>query len=127
MVDRKQAELLLDMAKKDLRALGGMSDSAVFADEIFGFHVQQAAEKGLKAWIALSGFEVPRTHILSTLLDMLERQEEDVENYWHLVEYQIFAVQFRYEALGSQSDPIDRESAIEGIRSLLQQVDHRMS
>lgn len=39
---------------KDLRALQGMSDPDVFADEVFGFHAQQAAEKALKAWLAVS-------------------------------------------------------------------------
>lgn len=33
------------MADKDLAALAGMSDPTVFADEIFGFHAQQAADK----------------------------------------------------------------------------------
>lgn len=40
---------LLAAAHKDLRARQGMSDSSIFADEIFGFHAQQAAGKALKA------------------------------------------------------------------------------
>lgn len=127
MVDRKQAELLLDMARKDLRALEGMLDREVFADEIFGFHVQQAAEKALKAWIAFCGLEIPRTHILSALLDILEGEGKVVEVYWNLLEYQVFAVQFRYEALGAQIEPIDRKTAVEAIQMLLQQVDQRMT
>jgi HEPN domain-containing protein len=127
MVDRKQAALLLDMARKDLRALEGMEDREVFADEIFGFHVQQAAEKGLKAWIALRGLDIPRTHILSILLDILEGEGEAVEADWNLLEYQVFAVQFRYEALGTQIEPIDRKTAVEAIQMLLQQVDRRMT
>jgi HEPN domain-containing protein len=127
MVDRKQARLLLDMAKKDLGALEGMADRNVFADEIFGFHVQQAAEKGLKAWIALCGMEIPRSHILSALLDILEGEGEAVDGYWNLLEYQVFAVQFRYEALSTQIEPIDRKTAVEAIQMLLQQVDQRMT
>jgi HEPN domain-containing protein len=127
MVDRKQARLLLDMAMKDLGALGGMADRNVFADEIFGFHVQQAAEKGLKAWVALCGLDIPRTHILSALLDLLEGEGEAVEGYWSLLEYQIFAVQFRYEALDTQIEPIDRKTAVEAIQKLLQQVEQRMT
>jgi HEPN domain-containing protein len=88
MTDLKQARLLLEMAEKDLRALRGMADPETFAEEIFGFHVQQAAEKVLKAWAALRGLEVPRTHLLSVLLDQLGRCGEDVERYWNLVEYQ---------------------------------------
>ena len=50
MSDLKQARVLLTSAERDISALRGMADAAVFADEIFGFHAQQAAEKLLKAW-----------------------------------------------------------------------------
>lgn len=65
MVDFEHALLLLNMGRKDLSALRGMRNLDVFAEEIFGFHVQQAAEKILKAWIALTGETVPRTHVLA--------------------------------------------------------------
>ena len=42
MRDREDAQLLLAVARRDLTALGGMADAAVFADEIFGFLAQQA-------------------------------------------------------------------------------------
>ena len=45
MSDPKQARVLLEAAERDISALRGMGDAAVFADEIFGFHAQQAAEK----------------------------------------------------------------------------------
>ncbi|MCL5271298.1 MAG: hypothetical protein M1457_12290 [bacterium] len=48
MAPSDEARQLLAAAAKDRRALGGMADAAVFADEVFGFHAQQAAEKGLK-------------------------------------------------------------------------------
>ena len=44
MSDLKQARVLLMSAEQDISALRGMADAAVFADEIFGFHAQQAAE-----------------------------------------------------------------------------------
>jgi len=44
MSDIKQATAMLRMAHRDLKALGGMQDAVVFADEIFGFHVQQAVK-----------------------------------------------------------------------------------
>jgi HEPN domain-containing protein len=55
MSDRDHACLIFEMAKKDLSALEGMLNKQNFADEIFGFHAQQAIEKCLKAWIALLG------------------------------------------------------------------------
>ena len=45
MSDRKHAELMLDKAETDLRALRGMGDAEQFADEIFGFHAQQGPKK----------------------------------------------------------------------------------
>jgi len=42
--DREHAHALLEMAQKDGRALSGMTDADVFADEIFGFHAQQAVD-----------------------------------------------------------------------------------
>ena len=44
MSDLKQARVLLMSAERDISTLRGMADVAVFADESFGFHAQQAAE-----------------------------------------------------------------------------------
>ena len=48
MSDLEEARTLFEAAERDLSALRGMHDSSIFADEIFGFHAQQAAEKFLK-------------------------------------------------------------------------------
>lgn len=122
MADLKQARLLLEMAGMDLRALKGMADPETFTEEIFGFHVQQAAEKALKAWIALHGQDVPRTHLLSTLLDQLGQNGEDVERLWNLVEYQMFAVQYRYETIGQRADAIDRVEAVRLVEDVVAEV-----
>lgn len=79
--DRDEAYILLLAARKDWRALSGMRDETIFADEIFGFHAQQAVEKTLKAWLALCGVAYPRTHDISLLLSVLRMQEQDVEEY----------------------------------------------
>lgn len=72
MSDRDQANDLLQAASRDLRALAGMGDANQFADEIFGFHVQQAAEKCLKAWIGLQNEEYPFTTTVETILNQTE-------------------------------------------------------
>jgi HEPN domain-containing protein len=46
-----QAEKLLLMASKDMKAMELMMSPEAIDDEIFGFHAQQAVEKSLKAWI----------------------------------------------------------------------------
>lgn len=46
MRDIKQARAMLRMAHRDFTALMGMArDTAAFADEIFGFHAQQALRR----------------------------------------------------------------------------------
>lgn len=64
MPNRAEIELLLTMARKDLKALSGMTDADIFAEEIFGFHAQQAIEKALKAWLTWLDVEYPRTHMI---------------------------------------------------------------
>jgi hypothetical protein len=46
-----QAEQLLLMVSKDIKAMDLMITPESIDDEIFGFHAQQAVEKSLKAWI----------------------------------------------------------------------------
>ena len=55
MSDPKQARVLLEAAERDYSALCGMGDATIFADEIFGFHVQQALEKSLKPCLLYMG------------------------------------------------------------------------
>lgn len=122
MSERENAAALLAMAEKDLRALGGMSDAEVFAEEVFGFHAQQAAEKALKAWIAALGQEYPLTHNLATLITVLQGHGVEVEALWDLVEYNPFGVQFRYQALEEEEPPLDREVAVGQLSQLLGRV-----
>ena len=45
MLDLDAAGELLTAADRDLSALRGMEDTTVFADEIAGFHAQQAVQR----------------------------------------------------------------------------------
>jgi hypothetical protein len=111
------------MAGKDFDALRGMVGSPLFADEIFGFHAQQAIEKALKAWLAAQGIAFPLTHDLSRLFDLLEENGADVSLFWPLVQYTVYAVQARYEAgLMEAEAPIDRMAVIAEVRKLLDSV-----
>ena len=116
------ARAMLSMAERDLRALKGMDDATVFDDEIFGFHVQQAIEKSLKAWIIAIGVESPFIHNLARLLAILEENGCDVESFWDLVEYTAYAVTFRYDAAEMTDDPLDRSDASEKAQRLYDHV-----
>jgi HEPN domain-containing protein len=104
------AKLLLLMASKDLKALDLMIMPESVDDEIFGFHAQQAVEKTLKAWISLSGC--------------------DIENLKDLISLNAFAAQFRYEALETDDEPLDRQGmrvrvqhAFDTVQAVLGQIE----
>jgi HEPN domain-containing protein len=62
---------LLRAAHADLRATRLLAADPDQANEIVGFHAQQTVEKAIKAVLVASGAEIPYTHDLSLLLDIL--------------------------------------------------------
>ena len=102
-----------------------MSDAETFADEIFGFHAQQAAEKLLKAWLALLGATYPTTHNLARLLALLQTFGVDVARFRPLADYTPYAVQFRYAPSDPAATPLDRPAAVAGIEALLSEIRRR--
>lgn len=103
-----EARQLLAAANKDWRALDGMTDTEVFADEIFGFHAQQAVEKALKAWLCSLDIEYPHTHDISLLLRMIENGGHNVEPLFDLIMFNPYAVQYRYDAFDDYGEALDR-------------------
>ncbi len=122
MNDHDHARVLIEMARKDLMAAKAMDDPDVFSDEIVGFHVQQAIEKTLKAWIAFRGEAYPKTHDIRLLLHHLEENEPNIESYEYLIEYNIFAVQYRYEIYTYTDYPLDRSEACRHAEELVNHV-----
>lgn len=123
MAPSDEARHMLTAATKDWRALAGMADPNVFADEIFGFHAQQATEKALKAWLSFLGIAYPRTHDLSLLIGMLREQGQDVEELYDLIEFNPYAVQYRYEAFDEIGNRLDRDAVNERIADLLREME----
>lgn len=122
MSDRKLAGELLRAAERDLSALRAMGDAEAFADEIFGFHVQQAAEKSLKVWIALLGDIYPTTHSLARLLAVLKTRDADAARFEDLTAYTPFAVTLRYADASPDVAPFDRGEALGRIEALVARV-----
>lgn len=91
------ARALVAIARRDLMAAQGMTDSAEFHEAVWGFQVQQTIEKALKAWLYLSGVEPPFTHDLVALLKLLEQVGVDIAIYRDLARFTDFAVQIRYD------------------------------
>ncbi len=123
MKDLEQARNFLGVAERDCRALRGMENPETFSTEIFGFHVQQAVEKALKAWLCSVGVPFPRIHDLDELGAMLEEAGQKIPEFLHeLLEFTDFAVAFRYEAFPDLEGDIDRHRCIDGVSRLLQHV-----
>ena len=126
--DLDQARLLLAMADRDLRMSRWRETRRTLGREL-RFHVQQAAEKCLNAWIALLGEEYPLTHEIGVLVDRIRRHDEAVSECADLARFSPFAVQFRYEPVPEGAAPIDRPAAIRkaqalrrGLRRMLREV-----
>ena len=117
------------MAQADLNALRGMlplevsSGKSYFSDEVFGFHAQQAAEKCLKAWIASLGARYRRTHDLMALLEDLATAGQDSKDMETLVDLNPFAVEYRYEALDTGDERLNRRAVLAEIERLFERVE----
>ena len=95
-------------------------------EESFGCHVQQAAEKVLKAWLALLGEVYPLPHNLELLLDLLAERRARVEAFRDLVLCTPFAVEFRYGGVRAGTEPIHREVALALVEHLAECVRRRV-
>lgn len=74
----EEARHLLKAARSDLRAAEALAGDAEQGDDVVGFHAQQAVEKSIKAVLAVSSVEIPYTHDVSFLLDLLAERRVPV-------------------------------------------------
>ena len=125
MSDVKCARVMYRAAERDVLTLRSMTAEAPV--ESFGFHVQQAAEKALKAWLALLGKMYPLTHSIETLLDLLDDRGAATEPFRSLIDYTPYAVEFRYVGAGPDAEPIDREGALALVQALLEQAGRQLA
>ena len=94
----------------------------VASDEFFEFHVQQAVEKPLKAWLALQCVMFPLTRDLAVFLATLEFQSGPQTDIEGLIEFAPFASHCRYEALESDAEPSDRVATVRKLEALQRKV-----
>lgn len=120
MSDLRCAGAMLGAAERDILTLQSMKPEA--PEEAFGFHLQQATEKALKAWIAALGEEYPLTHSIETLLRRLEALSVDAQPFERLAAFTPYAVTFRYEGLGPEAEPMERTAMMALVDALLARV-----
>lgn len=118
MSPREQCEMLLRKAAADEALVDKVLDDPAIADELVGYHCQQAVEKLLKARLVDLGVNYPKTHNLQTLVELLEAQGKQLPA--DLAEVDLltpFATIYRYED-PPQLGGFDRKTAHEFIRRM---------
>lgn len=118
----EHARNMLVLALHDITALKGMLDAETFTDGIFGFHTQQAVEKSLKAWITIIGGNYPFVHDIAELIEVLKEMKCPVEGLDEYLDYNAFAVQFRYSLYDHEEEPLDRPEIICKVQQLYDKV-----
>ncbi len=95
------ARRFLSLADRDLRAFEKLVPDREIADEVIGFHAQQAIEKCLKAVLVSNGVEFRRVHDLELLLELLDDHRiAPPPDTAAIQELNPFAVLLRYDFLG---------------------------
>jgi len=118
MKRREQALLLLRKAAQDEALLDEVLASSAVSDEIVGFHLQQAAEKLLKALLSGFGVRFRKTHEIGALIELAESSGCPFpENLKNLDILTPFGAVYRYEDYDSELS-LDRDSARQMIRGL---------
>jgi Uncharacterized conserved protein related to C-terminal domain of eukaryotic chaperone, SACSIN len=108
---REVSGLLIQKAREDLSAAQVLIATEDQADHVIGFHLQQAVEKALKAVLAGCAIEIPRTHDLGYLVELLGKLEVEmpaavISSDWLTP----WGVLFRYD---SNPDVLDRDKGLE--------------
>ena len=98
MAPAETATGFLRIAHRDLRTALAMADALLFEEATWGFHLQQAIEKALKAWLLVFTPEQPPfSHNLRLLFQMLRDQGAAVEPFVGLSCFTLYAVVWRYD------------------------------
>ena len=113
MRQREQAMLLLKKAHHDQALVEKVLGAEDIADDIIGFHCQQAVEKLLKALLSMLGVRFRKTHDLREIMDLLADSghpvPDDLQESDALTPY---AVLLRYDAHVPDLS-LDRQQALD--------------
>jgi HEPN domain-containing protein len=115
--------MLLRRANGDLHVCRALADDMEVDDGPIGFHAQQAVEKGLKIALVLSDVELPRTHDLEFLVQLVRESGVDLPTGLSDTEWLTpWAADFRYGDPTALDRPAARsaaESAVAWAEALL--------
>lgn len=106
------ARAFLEKGREDEVLLERLVSDRDVTDAIFGFHAQQAAEKCIKAVLAIEQVRPARTHDLTELFDEVRSEYIEVpEEFDQLKEWSVFAVDDRYPS-NKPPLPVNRADAL---------------
>ena len=111
MKDIKLARVLLDSAGANIFSLRSTVDTPGYPEEIFGFHVQQAAEKSFRAWLCLLNERYPVSQDLALLSGRVKAVDAQAARFDELISYTPYADEFRYVA-STKDEPLERSTAL---------------
>ena len=115
---REVAGLLLQKAREDLSAAQVLVATEDQADHVIGFHLQQAVEKALKSVLAERAIEIPRTHDLGYLVELLGNFEVEIPEAVTSSDWLTpWGVLFRYD---SNPDTLDRDKGLEAATAAIE-------
>lgn len=119
----EQARVLVAKAEHDFQlAQLGLENNAALDGVCF--HLQQAAEKLLKALLSIQDLNYPLSHNLTLLLDLVVAHYPDLDSFRdRLIALSPYAVEMRYDDIYPERD--EAVSAWETVRDFRQAV-HRL-
>lgn len=117
--------ILLSKARNDIVLLRKIADDPEVADEIVGFHAQQAVEKAIKAALEARGVDYPRTHDLARLLELLNDSGGAPPDRDAALALSPWAAEFRYGDVIAGS--LDRDRALAAAESALAWADSEIA
>jgi HEPN domain-containing protein len=83
---RREAARMLRICQRDLKPARAMLDGEIFDEATWGFQIQQATGKALKAWISCLDHGCPFIHDLAVLRRLITDFGVDPESrstYWN--------------------------------------------
>lgn len=127
----KYYEILLKKAAVDLRSAtilynNFQNGNSALDIEVILFHLQQAAEKCLKAVLSFHQINYQKVHDLEVLVNLITDSKIPLQiNSTQLVDLSDFAVEGRYSVI--HDDLVDAEKYFMEINQLYQQVSNLIS
>lgn len=110
--------VLLRKARQDELVLERLLSYRDVDDDTLGFHARQAAEKLLKAALAVRGLDYPRTHNLGALVELLSKASVTLpEGLADIDRLTPFGTVFRYDEVLPQAGQ-DRSQWLGWIQAL---------